>query len=519
MPHIDLKGTWSLRLSPSSAATLDIPKDFDRSATYPVQVPGDNLSALITAGTVPDPYVGDSELEVQWVGRADWIFERELSVPESLLHEPEVYLAFESLDTIADVFVNGAKAGASDNMFVRRRYAVKKLLRPGRNGIEVHFHSAEAEAMRRAKRLTYPIPHTEYPIQSPHRNLLRKVQCHSGWDWGPCLMVCGIYGAVEIGAGSGVIEYVMPRLSRSGTRWTVLVAVEYRSAVDGLIELAAEVAGAQKRATAEVRKGLNSWELRLNVDSPELWWPAGYGGQPLYELTVTAGEAEVRRRIGFRTVSVRAVDDRLGRSMTVRVNDRDIFCKGANWIPMDALPVRHTAERYEQLLGDVTAANMNMVRVWGGGQYENDAFYEICDRKGILLWHDMMFSCSLYPSDRWFLDSVREEIAHQVKRLMHHASIALWCGNNEDVGAMTWFDVSRNDPGRYLVDYDRLNEGVVGNTIREIDPGRPWWPSSPSAGPDDFTDCWHISGRGDMHFWSVWHEGKPFSAYREVTPR
>lgn len=517
MSFISLNGTWSLRL-------LDGPdpesKPFRRkNRTFPVTIPGDNLSALVAAGAVPDPYNAENELGLQWIGRSDWLFERELDLPRRFLGDPEAYLTFESMDTIAEVSLNGTSIGVSDNMFVRRRFPVAKLLRPGRNLLSVTFRSADGEAAARAKKLSYPIPHTRHPVQSEHRNLVRKVQCHSGWDWGPCLMVSGIYGGVSLETGAGTIDYATTRLARSGGRWTVLVTVEYTSAVDATLELAASVAGAEKRATAEVRRGANSWQLRLNVDSPELWWPAGYGAQPLYELTVRVGAAELRKRIGFRTVSIKGVNDRFGRSMTVCVNGADIFCKGANWIPMDAMPARHTADRYERLLDDVAAANMNMIRVWGGGQYENDLFYDICDRKGILLWHDMMFACSLYPSDRPFLDSVREEIQHQIKRLKDHPSIALWCGNNEDVGAMTWFEESRTDPGRYFVDYDRLNEGVVGETIRTLDPDRPWWPSSPSAGPDDFTDCWHVSGRGDMHYWSVWHEGRSFESYYEVTPR
>ncbi len=525
MSSINLNGIWTLRLLEGSDPEAKVFRSGDGrlpakvQTALPAAVPGDNLSALVNAGAVPDPYVGENELELQWIGRSDWVFERDFDIPKSFLDGPEAYLTFESLDTIAEVHLNGREIGRSDNMFVRRRFPVKSVLKPGKNRLAVKFRSADREAAARAKKLTYPIPHTRHPVQSEHRNLVRKVQCHSGWDWGPCLMVAGIYGGVTLESAPGIIDYVTTRLSRAGKKWTVLVTVEYTSAVDETLELSASVAGTEKRATAEVQRGANSWQLRLNVTSPELWWPAGYGAQPLYELTVSIGDATSKKGIGFRTVNIKGVDDRLGRSMTVRVNGTDIFCKGANWIPMDAMPARQTAARYERLLGDVSAANMNMIRIWGGGQYENDLLYDICDRNGILIWHDMMFACSLYPSNRGFLDSVREEIEHQIKRLKDHPSIALWCGNNEDVGAITWFNESRNDPGRYFVDYDRLNEGVIGETIRALDPDRPWWPSSPSAGPDDFTDCWHVSGRGDMHYWSVWHEGKSFDSYHDVTPR
>jgi beta-mannosidase len=197
----------------------------------------------------------------------------------------------------------------------------------------------------------------------------------------------------------------------------------------------------------------------------------------------------------------------------------DVFCKGANWIPFDALPERQTRERLEHLLSSAARANMNMLRIWGGGGYESEDFYELCDEKGILLWHDMMFSCALYPSTPGFLANVEREIRHQVKRLRDHPSIALWCGNNEDVGALTWYPESRKNRDRYIVDYDRLNEGIIGRVVDECDPTRTFWPSSPSAGRGDYSDNWHDDRRGDMHYWSVWHESKAFSAYYDVSPR
>ena len=228
---------------------------------------------------------------------------------------------------------------------------------------------------------------------------------------------------------------------------------------------------------------------------------------------------KLTRRIGFRTVEVIVENDEVGRSMAFRVNGRDIFAKGANWIPADAFPARQTPGVYRRLLTDAVRANMNMIRLWGGGQYENDAFYEICDELGLMIWHDMMFSCSLYPAREDFLAEVDAEIRHQIRRLEHHPAIVIWCGNNENLGALTWFPESRDNRDRYLVDYDRLNEGIIGRAVKELDPRRTWWPSSPSAGEGDYSDCWHDDTKGDMHYWSVWHEGKPFEAYYEVTPR
>jgi beta-mannosidase len=234
---------------------------------------------------------------------------------------------------------------------------------------------------------------------------------------------------------------------------------------------------------------------------------------------VRLGTQEVRKRIGLRTLALVNRKDKAGLSMTIRVNGVDVFCKGANWIPTDALPQRQTTARLEHLLRSAAWAHMNMLRVWGGGQYEREEFYSLCDEKGILIWQDMMFACSLYPATPAFLARVEPEIRHQVKRLRDHPCIALWCGNNEDVGALTWFPESREHRDRYIVDYDRLNEGIVGRIVDECDPTRTFWPSSPSAGRGDYSDNWHDDARGDMHYWSVWHEGKPFSAYYAVKPR
>ncbi|HUX51474.1 MAG TPA: glycoside hydrolase family 2 protein [Spirochaetia bacterium] len=519
MKTIELNGTWTIRTAAGAAkANASLPGQVVNRA-IPVSIPGDNLSALVAAGIASDPYYGRNELELQWIGRVDWLFEREFTVDDAVRNSPQVFLVFDSIDTVAEVSLNGTVVGSTDNMFVRQRYEVGSALKTGVNTVSVAIRSPEAVAAERAAALTYPIPHTDAPVQSPHRNLVRKVQCHGGWDWGPCLMVSGLYGSVRLEYASEVVEYVTTSLTRNGDDWSVRVSIDFTAAAAGNVAVSAQLAGASAEGVVQAVAGRNRHELVLTARRPELWWPVGYGGQKLYELSVKVGGESVSKQIGFRTVEVKAIDDELGRSMTVCVNGRDVFCKGGNWIPMDAMPARHTAARYEQLLEDCVQANMNMIRLWGGGQYENDIFYDTCDRKGILIWHDMMFSCSLYPSSNEFLDSARREIAHQVMRLKDHPSIALWCGNNEDVGAITWFDVSRKDPGRYIVDYDRLTEGVIGDTVRKLDPERPWWPSSPSAGPDDFTDCWHTSGRGDMHYWSVWHEGKPFSSYYDITPR
>ncbi len=508
MEIVDLSGEWELRQKGKKEA-------------IPARIPGDILSALVASGAAPDPYFAREELAVQWVGREDWVLSRSFSLPEALARKACLFLHFESIDTCAEVRLNDKSVGVSRNMFVRRRFDVAGAARSGENRIEVHLSSPEREAEAESGKLPYPIPHNEFPVQSPHRNLIRKVQCHSGWDWGPCLMVSGLYGRVHLGASSSHrIEYVHTRQRRKSDRlWEVEVTVEIVARREQAATVVAALSGKSAKREVVLKPGEQSVALVLPIDNPELWWPAGSGEQPLYELTVSTEEDELRKRIAFRRLEVAAIDDERGRSMTFRVNGRNLFCKGANWIPTDALPSRQTREVYEELLQSAVDANMNMLRVWGGGQYEADEFYELCDEKGLLVWQDFMFACSTYPASPDFLANVRAEVVHQVKRLKDHPSIALWCGNNENLGALGLYPETRKDRDRYLVDYDRLYEGTIGATVEALDPERTFWPSSPSGGRGDYSDGWHDDSRGDMHYWSVWHEGRPFAAYYDVTPR
>ena len=517
MQTIDLRGSWTL----TRVSTGD---------SYQAAVPGDNISALLAAGAIPDPYYAKNELDLQWIGREDWRFDREFEVDARLIEDPAarkgLFLHFDGIDTVAEIELNGKRIGDSSNMFVRRRFPVGNAVQAGTNRLSVLIRSPESAAVEASRSLRYPLPYSEYPVQSPHRNLLRKVQCHAGWDWGPCLMVSGINGHAYLASPRDCrIEYVSTRQRRlDGTRWELQVSAEVYAHADGQTKLAAQLEGPREIALSQsdefaLHAGINHLTVRLPVVDPALWWPAGYGDQSLYELKIQAGDDSAAKRIGFRELETVVRDDARGRSLTFRINGRDIFCKGANWIPVDALPARQSDAAYRARLESARDANMNMLRVWGGGQYESAEFYDLCDELGLLIWHDFMFACSTYPADPLFLANVSEEVVHQVKRLRDHPSIAIWCGNNENLGALTWFAETRRFRDRYVVDYDRLYEGTIGDLVESVDPTRTYWPSSPSGGRGDYSDNWHDDTKGDMHYWSVWHEGKPFDAYYEVTPR
>jgi len=507
MRHIDLAGVWTL----NSAGPL--------ARDIPAQVPGDTHSALLAAGLIADPYAACNERDLQPLNREDWDYTRCFEIDPSHLAQEAVYLVCEGLDTIADVFINGQLAAHSDNMFTRLVADVKPLLRAGENRIRVHFASAETEAARRAAALPYPVPTIHPPIASPHRNLVRKAACHAGWDWGCCLMTAGLCGPIGLEAGPGRMEYVYTDQAHEPGLCRLTVHVEYRSATARETGFRVEIDGHATTQAFALQPGMNRCSIVCIVDQPRLWWPSGAGEPHLYPLTVTVDGQSCTRKVGLRTLEVVSEEDAIGRSMLFRVNGRDLFCKGANWIPCDALPQRQTAAVYRDLLSSAVAAHMNMVRVWGGGQYERDVFYELCDELGLMVWQDFMFACSLYPATPAFLESVRAEARHQVKRLRGFACLALWCGDNENIGALRWFEESRAHRDRYLVDYDRLNHGILASVVAECDPGRVFWPSSPCGGPNDFSDCWHSDGRGDMHVWTVWHEDKSFDAFTRVTPR
>jgi beta-mannosidase len=254
------------------------------------------------------------------------------------------------------------------------------------------------------------------------------------------------------------------------------------------------------------------------VPDPVLWWPAGLGAQALHDLTVTMGKVTVTRRIGLRDLKLVSEADAAGRSFGFVVNGHPVFARGANWIPADALSGRITRAGVRDLLQSALDANMNMIRIWGGGRYEPDWFYDLCDEMGLMVWQDFMFSCHLYPSTPEFLAEVDAEVRDVVARLNHHACMAVWCGDNELIGALTWFPESTGNRDRYLVNYDRLNR-TVENALKAVLPQANWWPSSPSPGVMNFGDAWHDDSSGDMHFWSVWHEGRDFDHYRDVKPR
>lgn len=505
------------------SATLNLFGDWqltcvESGKVWKATLPGDVHSTLLDSGDLADPYVGVQESAAQWVQEKHWTYSRSFDVDAAMLEHDHVYLNAEMVDTLATFKLNGKKILVTDNQFRRYRVDVAKYLTVGSNTIEFAFLPPIKEATKRAANYPLDMPYTTNN-RVPHMNHLRKTACHGGWDWGVCLVLTGVYGDLSLHAvNTARLEHVYTTQHHRKNACDIDVTVELHAVKAGDVELEIELAGQQITKTISVTPGEQSVTHRITINKPRLWWPAGHGDQPLYDLSVRVGQQSVAKRIGLRHIHWENSRDNIGTQMTLYVNAKPIFCKGSNWIPVDGLSTRQTDEVFERLIDDAIAANMNMLRVWGGGQYERDRFYELCDEKGMMLWHDLMFACQLYPFDQAFIDNVSEEIDFQVKRLRDHASMVLWCGDNEVEGALGWFEQSRKHHDTYLVAYDRLNH-ANGKAVAKADPNVTYWPSSPSNGPGHQGNVWDNDASGDMHYWAVWHQGKSFDAYHDVIPR
>ena len=501
--HLDLAGTWQLAEAGGAHRST-------------MQVPGDVHTALKEAGIIPDPYSGRNEDKVQWVAQREWEIERQFVIDDP---DGSWYLDVTYLDTVAVVFINDVPVLSADNCFRRYRPDVSAALQSGENTIRIHFHSSIAAGAERQARQPFYIPYSTGNCPIPNGNMLRKPQCHFGWDWNIALAPLGLYGEISLRRLEVArIEHVVTSQRHVDGKVELHVALTLFARDPGIVPVHFGLDGERVRLDCGIAAGETVIHHVFEIEHPRLWWPAGSGEQHLYRLTVEIPGETVTRQIGLRTVELLTDEDEAGARFAFRVNGREIFCRGANWIPADALFSRSSREKTEDLLQSAIDANMNMIRVWGGGFYEQDWFYDLCDRLGLMVWQDFQFACNLYPSTPDFLDDVAEEVDYQVRRLVSHPSIVLWCGDNELVGALNWFKESIENRDRYLVSYDRLNR-TIEQAMKKAAPEAIWWPSSPASGYLDYGDAWHADGSGDMHYWSVWHENKSFDNYRSVRPR
>jgi beta-mannosidase len=503
--QIALSSGWQLKQrDPARSLDADLA---DNDGWIPATVPGGVFAALLAAGRIPDPFYAANELDVQWVGERDWLFRCRFDLGAADLAAGPAGLCLDGLDTFATVFLNGAPILVSANMFVPARVDATGLLRPGPNQLGILFESA----MRRGKELEAAHGKRALWNGDSSRLYVRKAQYHYGWDWGPTLMDAGPWRAVRLELGAARIAelHCPPEVAADLASASLPVAVALEAADQaGLrlrLTLLAPGGAALDEATVAVADGAARHTFQLA--HPQLWWPNGYGAQPRYRLEASllrGGEALDRRELALGLRRLELVQEPLeaapGTSFYFAVNNTPIFGGGANWIPADSFINRVTPARYRAWVDLAADANMTMLRVWGGGIYEDEAFYEACDARGILVWQDFLFGCGIYPAHPEFVASVRAEAEAQLRRLRHYACIALWCGNNED------YQIAHSqrvyDPGeRTSAGFPArtIYEGLLPAVCAQLDPTRPYWPGSPYGGsdPDDPT-------QGDRHAWEVW---------------
>jgi beta-mannosidase len=487
----------------------------------PITIPGDVHTALLAAKIIPDPYYALNEVTVQWVHTVEWTISRTFEVSKLSLFSAFV-LVLELLDTFATVSINGQVALEGNNCFRYYRPNIKPYLIEGTNRIDVTFHLAQNIALERANRLLpnkYPYSDTNNKL--PHMNLIRKPQFQSGWDWGPCIVPSGIYSSVKL----------IPIKTFDLTEVSVL---QFWKSGSGVLNIEIDLHAYQQTAALPLTIVWAGKEIPLTVSAGapgsvrishnisiaadlERWTIHEFGGQKLYDLTVKIEDQTITKRIGIRDLVVNTDPDGSGTRFEFRVNGQPVNAKGANLIPSDSIPSRMTYASYKRLLSDMKAANMNMVRVWGGGFYAQDV-YDIADELGLLVWQDLPFACAQYPPVDWFLAEVAAEFADQLRRHRHHASIAIWCGDNEDHEAIYWGDPTKAEIAFREDEYAKFNTWER-HQIEPLDPTRRFWPDSPSDGTFNYTGVWQRDDAGDMHYWEVWHGGKPFESFYAIKPR
>ena len=520
-PAASGRGQKSVRFLHDGWKFREVGKDEWHAAT----VPGCVHTDLLKNRLIEDPFYRDNEKKLQWIGKTDWEYRTTFRVAPELLARRQIELVFKGLDTYAVVTLNGTTLLRADNMFREWRVDARRALKVGDNQLHILFRSPINEVLPRMKGMTYELPasNDQGEKTSPYT---RKAPYQFGWDWGPRFVTSGVWRPVALEAWDGArvadfhVEQKELKEAEAKMRATVELVSDRNAVARVLIDDASSGARVAEESV-KLRPGVNRVALDFRIRRPRLWWPNGLGPQNLYTFRARlfVGDRETdsaTTRTGLRTLELRQRRDQWGKSFEFVINGVPVFAKGGNWIPADSFPTRVGRERYRQLLESVRDANMNMLRVWGGGIYESDEFYELCDELGILVWQDFMFACSMYPGDAEFLENVRAEAIDQVRRLRNHPSIVLWCGNNEVETAWLHWGWKQSLPAKLWDDYLKIFHDVLPRVVAEHDPSRPYWPSSPSSNLEDDPDSQKI---GDVHYWGVWHAALPFADYEKQLPR
>jgi beta-mannosidase len=536
-----LDSGWQFRLAPGDRHAGAHPQ---AARWLDATVPGSVQTDLMAAGLAADPFIADNEKAVQWVGLSDWVYRTRFEVDAATLARRHVELVFDGLDTYAEVYLNGHELLSADNMFRRWTAAAKPWLHAGANTLEVRLHSPIGRLQPWLERQPYALPGEfdsafgDEPKGRQSANYVRKAAYQYGWDWGPRIVTEGIWQDVRLESWDALrvtgFHVAQARVDARLAQTRVQLALEADAAA--ALQLEVDVLGPDGRRVAHVVRpvqlaaGRRQLDVPLPIAHPKRWYPAGYGAPDLYAFQVRLRDGagvvyQATREVGLRTVELRRQADRWGRSFEFVVNGIPVFAKGANLVPFDVFPTRVDDARMRQVLASARDANMNMLRVWGGGYYLPDSFYAMADRMGLMVWQDFMFGGAIPPHDHAFVDNVRQEAIEQVERLRDHPSLVLWCGNNEVQSSwLSWDDRKVFRKSLSPAEDTRIEQGmrelfgtVLRRVVTEHGDGVPYWPSSPSQGDDGFANG---LDDGDYHYWEVWSgEARPATAYLDVTPR
>jgi len=500
---------------PASLAEIDLTtgwkfREANKTEWHPATVPGCVHTDLLANKLIDDPFYRDNEKRLQWIGKTDWEYTSTFRISPEMLRRQNLELVFEGLDTYANVFLNDVSILDTDNMFRTWRISIRKAAKEGENVLRIKFRSPINEILPRMANLGYELPavNDQGEKTSPYT---RKAPYQYGWDWGPRFVTSGIWKPVRLVAWDNArIEDLHVRQNKlSNVNADLTAAIEVTAAAEADATIEVENVADKKVVASKMVKlspGVNKFDLDFAIKNPKLWFPIGLGDQALYtfraKLILNGKPVDARtKRTGLRNLELRQKPDEFGKSFEFIVNGIPVFGRGANWIPADIFPTRITKDKYKKLLGSLRDANMNMVRVWGGGIYEDDHFYDLADEMGILVWQDFMFACSMYPGDKGFLDNVRHEITDNVKRLRDHPSIVIWVGNNEiETAWQHWGGWKDKNPDFVWQDYLKIFVRLIPEVLDDLDPSRPYWQSSPSS---NFQADSEFQGIGDTHYWKV----------------
>lgn len=498
----------------------------------PAVVPGNVHMDLLRNKKIPDPFFGTNETDLQWIEKENWEYKTSFAVSEEQLSNENIDLVFKGLDTYADVYLNESKLLSTFNMFREWKLKAKKHLRLGENQLRIVLRSPINETLPLYDSLAFQYPANNDQAEKKVSIFTRKAGYHFGWDWGPRFVTSGIWRPILLESWNRAriqnVQLVQQSLTEKEAVIKAFIEIEASTVGKVKLELKGEESVTKQTVEVAVKPGINKTEVTFLVSKPEKWWPNGLGNARLYEITSSLYSEQnilhqTKQKIGLRTIELVDQKDDKGKSFYFKVNGSPVFMKGANYIPSDNFQNRIGEDKYQMLVKSAVDANMNMLRVWGGGIYEEDRFYEICDEKGIMVWQDFMFGCSMYPGNEAFLKNVEQEAVDNVKRLRNHPSIVMWCGNNEIETAWKHWGWQKQhgwteeQQGKMWEDYTKLFHDLLPKVIAQYDPSRAYHRSSPSA-DDDHIDP-DTLGSGDKHYWGVWHAEEPYTAYKDNISR